>query len=142
MDTKVAFQHPCRKTLDPWCFSHVTKIIEVFEFFSIWCWILLNVTQNICKCSTGRLRSRADVLLKKLWPNARKCFAQVETFWPKCKNLSIRVQKWKKGKVFPIKKYQKKLLDTRKAFRKSSLQKLLLKSINFFSENRKKTQNF
>ena len=80
MDTLIAFQHPCRKTLEPRCFSHVTKIIEVFEFFSIWCWIILKVTRKISKCLNGRVKSRAEVLLKKLWPNGRKCFAQLATF--------------------------------------------------------------
>ena len=48
----------------------------------------------------------------------------------------------KKEKFFLTKNQQKNLLDTQKAVGKSSVQKFLLKSINYFSENRKKPQNF
>ena len=48
----------------------------------------------------------------------------------------------KKEKYFPSKNIKKNLLDTRKAVGKSSVQKFLLKSENYFSENRKKPQNF
>ena len=107
MDTLIAFQHPCRKTLDPRCFSHVTKNIEVFEFFSIWWWIFMIVTQKISECLNGRVKSRADVLLKKLWPNGRKCFAQVETFLNKMQNSYSQCTERKKN--FPVKIYQKKI---------------------------------
>ena len=136
------FQHPCRKTVDPRFFSHITKIFEVFDFFSICSWISLNVTQKISKCLNGRIKCPSKVPVKKLWPRSPKCFAHVETFWTKCKKLLVRVQKWKKGKVFPAKTHEKNLLDTRKAFEKSSVQKFLLKTIKYFSENRKEPQKF
>ena len=135
-------QHPCRKTVDPRFFFHITKNFEVFEFFSIRSWISLNVTQKISKCLNGRNKCPSNVPVKKFWPNGRKCFAHVETFWTKCKNVLVRVQKWKKGKKFPAKNHRKNLQDTRKAVEKSSVQKFLLKSNNYFSENRKKPQNF
>ena len=47
-----------------------------------------------------------------------------------------------KRKVFSAKNHQKNLLDKQKAVEKSSAQKFLLKSIKYFSENRKKPQNF
>ena len=140
MDTLIAFQHPCRKTLDPRCFSYVIKIIELSEFFSIWCWIFLNVTQKISKCLNGRVKSRADLLLKKLWPNGRKCFAQVATFLNKMQKFYSQCTERKK-KIFPSKFIKKNILDRRKAIGKSSLQKFLLKSFFDLSENRKKTQN-
>ena len=92
----IAFQHPCRKTLDPRCFSHVTKIREFFEFFSIWCWIHLIVSQKNSKCLNGRVKSRADMLLKKIWPNGRKCFAQIENFLNKMQKSYIQCTERKK----------------------------------------------
>ena len=77
---RLHFQHPCRKTVDPRFFSHVTKFVEVFDFFSICSWIFLNVTQKISKCLNGRIKCSSDVPVKNLWRNGRKCFAHIECF--------------------------------------------------------------
>ena len=76
---------------------------------------------------------------QKVWPNGRKCFAQVETFLNKMQKSYSQCTERKK--IFPVKIYQKFFLDTRRAVEKSSLQKFLLKSFIYFSENRKKPQN-
>ena len=106
------FQHPCRKTLDPRCFSFVMKIIEVFEFFSIWCWIFLNVTQKISTCLNGRIYCRFDVHVRKLLPNGRKCFARVQTFLNKMQKSYSQCPELKKEIIF-LPKIIKKIFWTR-----------------------------
>ena len=80
--------------------------------------------------------------VKKLWPKGRKCFAHVETFLNKMEKPYSHCPETKKEKNFPPEIIKKSFLDTRRAVGKSSLQKFLLKSVNCFSENRKKPQNF
>ena len=97
---KLQLQHPCRKTVDPRCFSDVTKTFEVFQFFSICSWISLNVTQMISRCLNGRIKCPSDVLVKKLWQNGRKCFAHIETFLNKMQKSYSQCPETKKRKNF------------------------------------------
>ena len=142
MDTQIAISTSLSKKVDQRFFSHVTKNFEVFEFFSICSWISLNVIQKISKCLNGRIECPSNVPVKKLWPNGRKFSAHIECFLNKMQKSYSQCPEMKKKFIIPAKNHQKNLPDTRKLVEKSSVQKFLLKSINYFSENRKKPQNF
>ena len=101
---------------------------------------------NVCECHSEDFWVFEWTRKKPCWRASQKTLAKRPKMFRSSwnffeQNAKILQSMYRKEKNFPVKFYQKINLDTRKAVGKSSLQKFLLKSFIYFSENRKKPQN-
>ena len=135
-------QHLCRKTVDPRFYLMLRKFLK-FSIFFLFVPESFSMSLRRFLCVWMDASNALLTCLSKIFgQTAENLSLMLKIFWKNCKILTLNVQKWKKRKLFLTKNHKKNLLDTQKAVGKSSLQKFLLKSINYFSEIRKKPQIF